>query len=45
MRFSDIIGQQELKEHLVRGVQRGRISHAQLFSGVAGTGGLPLALA
>jgi len=29
----------------VRGVQRGRISHAQLFSGVAGTGGLPLALA
>lgn len=45
MKFSDIIGQQELKEHLVRGVQRGRISHAQLFSGVAGTGGLPLALA
>ena len=45
MKFSDIIGQQELKEHLVRGVQRGRISHAQLFSGAAGTGGLPLALA
>lgn len=45
MQFKDIIGQQELKQHLVRSVEKGRISHAQLFSGKAGTGALPLALA
>lgn len=45
MRFCDIIGQRELKERLVRSVERGRISHAQLFSGAAGTGALPLAIA
>lgn len=45
MRFRDIIGQQGLKEHLIRSVKRGRISHAQLFSGKAGTGALPLAIA
>ncbi len=45
MRFSDIIGQESLKRHLARSVDSGRISHAQLFTGVAGTGALPLALA
>ncbi len=45
MRFADIIGQQELKRHLARSVDRGRISHAQLFTGAAGTGALPLAIA
>ena len=45
MRFADIIGQQQLKRQLVESIERGRISHAQLFSGAAGTGTLPLALA
>ena len=45
MKFSDIIGQQQLKEHLVRSVDSGRISHAQLFTGATGAGTLPLAVA
>ncbi|MFR9503619.1 MAG: DNA polymerase III subunit delta [Rikenellaceae bacterium] len=45
MKFSDIIGQEELKGQLRRSVTEGRISHAQLFSGAAGYGTLPLALA
>ena len=45
MRFADIIGQQEPKRHLAQSVDRGRISHAQLFTGAAGTGALPLAIA
>ena len=45
MRFADIIGQQQLKQHLVRSVDSGRISHAQLFTGSAGAGTLPLAVA
>ena len=45
MRFADITGQQELKAHLVRSIDSGRISHAQLFTGVAGAGTLPMAIA
>ncbi len=45
MRFADITGQKELKEHLVRSIDSGRISHAQLFTGAAGAGTLPLAIA
>lgn len=45
MRFADVVGQQELKRMLVRGVEQGRVSHAQLFSGASGYGALPLALA
>lgn len=45
MRFADIIGQQALKHHLAESIDRGRISHAQLFTGAAGTGALPLAIA
>ncbi|MBQ9137183.1 MAG: DNA polymerase III subunit delta [Alistipes sp.] len=45
MKFSDIIGQSELKQHLARSVDSGRISHAQLFNGIAGAGTLPLAVA
>ncbi len=45
MRFADIIGQAELKRHLTSSVDAGRISHAQLFTGAAGTGTLPLAIA
>ncbi len=45
MRFSDIIGQEELKRHLTDSIDKGRISHAQLFTGIAGAGTLPLAIA
>ena len=45
MRFKDITGQEELKQHLVRSIDTGRISHAQLFTGAAGAGTLPLAIA
>ena len=45
MQFADIIGQSALKRHLAESIDRGRISHAQLFTGAAGTGSLPLAIA
>ena len=45
MRFADIIGQEELKRHLARSVDTGRVSHAQLFTGAAGAGSLALAVA
>ena len=45
MRFADVIGHQALKRQLVESVDKGRVSHAQLFSGVAGAGILPLAIA
>ena len=45
MKFSEVIGQERLKAMLTRGVDEGRISHAQLFTGEAGSGTLPLALA
>ena len=45
MKFSDVIGHTALKEHLARSVDSGRISHAQLFTGIAGAGTLPLAVA
>ena len=45
MKFADIIGHEALKRHLRENISRGRISHAQLFTGAAGTGALPLAMA
>ena len=45
MRFADIIGHDELKARLRAQIDAGRGSHAQLFSGEAGFGTLPLALA
>lgn len=45
MRFADITGQEELKRHLARSVDTGRVSHAQLFTGLAGSGALALAVA
>ncbi len=45
MRFADIVGQDEVKAMLRRGVEEGRVSHAQLFAGESGYGALPLALA
>ena len=45
MRFCDIIGHHDLKRRLAAGIDGGRISHAQLFVGTAGSGTLALALA
>ena len=45
MKFSDIVGQNHLKNHLVNSVQKGRIPHAQLFIGPEGSGTLAMALA
>ena len=45
MRFADIIGQDDLKRHLAQSVDAGRVSHAQLFTGLSGFGALALAVA
>lgn len=45
MLFSQIIGQQEIKERFIRSVSEGRIPHAQLLFGPEGVGKLPLAIA
>jgi len=45
VQFKDIVGQRETIGHPVRGVDSGRIGHAQLFTGDEGFGGLPLAVA
>ena len=45
MNFSEILGQEHLKNHLVKSTDNGRISHAQLFVGKEGSGTLPMALA
>lgn len=45
MRFSEIIGQSEIKKKLAQAAKAGRISHAQLFFGPEGSGALALALA
>lgn len=45
MQFNKIIGQQEVKEHLIATVKGLRISHAQLFLGPEGAGSLALAIA
>jgi DNA polymerase-3 subunit delta' len=45
MLFSEIIGQEEIKQRLLSGIQRQRIPHAQLFLGPEGSGKLALALA
>ncbi len=45
MYFKDIIGQTEIKQHLIRSAQTGVIPHAQLFTEKGGTGAFALALA
>ena len=45
MRMKDIIGQQQVKIHLAELLYHNRLSHALLFAGREGSGGLPLALA
>ena len=45
MLFSDIIGQENIKKHLIKTVDNGRIPHAQLFVAPSGSGALPMAIA
>lgn len=45
MQFKDIIGQIELKQRLTQSVTEGRVPHAQLIYGQAGTGALNIAIA
>jgi DNA polymerase III subunit delta' len=45
MQFSEILGQDYIKNHLTRSANLGRIPHAQLFVGPEGSGTLPMAIA
>ena len=45
MFFTDVIGQEKFKSLLIKSVREQKISHAQLFAGEEGYGGLPLAIA
>ncbi len=45
MQFNSIIGQGEVKQHLVEMVNNNRLSHALLFLGKEGSGALQLAIA
>jgi len=45
MLFSQIVGQNHIKQKLIQTVKDNRISHTQLFAGKEGYGNLPLALA
>lgn len=45
MLFSEILGQEHIKKHLIRSADKGRIPHAQIFVGPEGCGTLSLAIA
>ena len=45
MQFSEILGQEHIKNHLTRSADLSRIPHAQLFIGPEGCGTLPMAIA
>jgi len=45
MLFSEIIGQEHIKNHLQQSAENGRIPHAQLFIGKEGSGTLSMAIA
>ncbi len=45
MKFSDVIGQNHIKDRLIKSFKEGRLPHAQLFSGNEGNGKMALALA
>lgn len=45
MQFKNIIGHENVKTRLIKSVNEGRISHAQLFLGPEGCGNLPMAIA
>jgi DNA polymerase-3 subunit delta' len=45
MQFSEVLGQDYIKNHLTKSADLGRIPHAQLFVGPEGSGTLPMAIA
>lgn len=45
MLFSDVLGQEHIKNHLTKSADRGRVPHAQLFVGPEGSGTLSMAIA
>lgn len=45
MLFKDVLGQEHIKNHLIKSADAQRIPHAQLFIGPEGSGMLPLAIA
>jgi DNA polymerase-3 subunit delta' len=45
MQFKQIVGQDAVKQRLIKSVKENRVSHAQLFLGPQGSGSLPLAVA
>ncbi len=45
MQFSEILGQEYIKNHLIKSADLGRIPHAQMFTGPEGSGTLPMAIA
>ncbi len=45
MQFKDIIGLENIKAHLIKSAEQGRIPHAQLFVGAEGSGTLAMAIA
>ena len=45
MQFSEILGQNHIKNHLIKSASEGRIPHAQLFVGPEGSGTLSTAIA
>ena len=45
MKFSEVLGLDHIKNHLIKSTNNGRISHAQLLSGKEGSGLLAMAIA
>jgi DNA polymerase III subunit delta' len=45
MQFSEILGHEHIKSHLIKSATQARIPHAQLFIGSEGTGTLAMAIA
>jgi len=45
MEFSEVLGQEYIKNHLVTSITLGRVPHAQLFVGPEGSGTLAMAIA
>ena len=45
MKFADVVGQDAVKQRLIKTVRDSRVSHAQLFMGPEGSGKLAMALA
>ena len=44
-RFEDIVGQEQLRDHLENAVKLGKVSHAYLLSGEDGSGKMMIAKA